>query len=188
MTPPPLAAGSAPSLLGAPIEQIIAVVIGVVVFIAFAIAARLTAPAAARALLRRQLRPDQVVIAGRVVAFVLIGLGAVFAISFAIQSANVALFGIVLATIIASFGVQDVLKDYVSGYYVLLERNIRVGDRISIDVLSGTVTEIKLRVTLLRSDAGDLIIVPNSELFNRPVTVHGRMPAPATEATPTPPG
>jgi small conductance mechanosensitive channel len=188
MTPPPLAAGSAPSLLGAPIEQIIAAVIGVVVFIAFAIAARLTAPAAAKALLRRQLRPDQVVIAGRVVTFVLIGLGAVFAISFAIQSANVALFGIVLATIIASFGVQDVLKDYVSGYYVLLERNIRVGDRISIDVLSGTVTEIKLRVTLLRSEEGDLIIVPNSELFNRPVTVHGRMPAPATEATPTPPG
>ncbi|HSS93857.1 MAG TPA: mechanosensitive ion channel domain-containing protein [Candidatus Dormibacteraeota bacterium] len=174
--------------MGAPVEQIIAVAIGIVVFIAFAIAARLTAPAAAKALRRRQLRPDQVVIGGRVVTFVLIGLGAIFAISFAIQSANVALFGIVLATVIASFGVQDLLKDYVSGYYVLLERHIRVGDRISIDVLSGTVTEIKLRVTLLHSDAGDLIIFPNSELFNRPVTVHGRVAMPAPEATPTPPG
>jgi len=39
--------------------------------------------------------------------------------------------------------VQDLLKDYVSGYYVLLERHIRVGDRISMDgVGSGTVTGI----------------------------------------------
>jgi len=184
VTPPPLAA----ELLGVPISQIIALGVGLLVFIVFAIAARLTAPIAARALLRRQLRPEQVVIAGRVVAFVLIGFGAVFAIGIAVESANVALAGIVLATIVASFGVQDVLKDYVSGYYVLLERHMRVGDRISIDLLSGTVTDIKLRVTLLRSDAGDMIVVPNSELFNRPVTVHGRMPPPSPEATPTPPG
>ncbi len=177
----------APSLLGAPVEQIIAAGVGAVVFIAFAIAARVIAPRAARALGRRQLRPDQVVIAGRVVAIVLIGLGAIFAVSFAIQSANVALFGIVLATIIASFGVQDVLKDYVSGYYVLLERHIRVGDRITLDLVSGTVTDIKLRVTLLRSEDGDMLVVPNSELFNKSVLVHGRTPPPASDATPTPP-
>jgi small conductance mechanosensitive channel len=184
MTLPPLA----PSLLGAPVDQVIAVGVGALVFIAFAIAARLAAPVAAKALLRRQLRPDQVAIVSRVVAFALIGFGAVFAIGIAVESANVALAGIVLATIIASFGVQDVLKDYVSGYYVLLERHIRVGDRISLDLLSGTVTEIKLRVTLLRSDAGDMVVVPNSELFTRPVTVHGRMPPPGPEATPAPPG
>lgn len=184
MTPPPLAA----SLRDAPVEQIIAVVVGVLVFIAFAIAARLTAPIAAKALMRRQLRPDQVVIAGRVLAIALIGFGAVFAISFAIQSANVALFGIVLATIIASFGVQDVLKDYVSGYYVLLERHIRVGDRISMEgVGSGTVTDVKLRVTLLKTDEGDLVVVPNSELFNKAVTVHVRAAERAAETKPKPP-
>jgi small conductance mechanosensitive channel len=162
--------------------------VGALVFVVFVVVARVLARRAAQLLSGRQIRPEMVVIVGRVVTFGLIGLGAAFAISFAVQSANVALFGIVLATFIASFGVQDVLKDYVSGYYVLLERHMRVGDRISIDLLSGTVTDIKLRVTLLRSDAGDMIVVPNSELFNRPVTVHGRMPPPAAEATPTPPG
>jgi small-conductance mechanosensitive channel len=180
-------APTAPSLWGAPVDQLIALGAGAVVFIGFAIAARMAAPIVTRAMIRRQLRPDQVTVVSRVAAFALIGLGAVFAVSFAIQSANVALFGIVLATIIASFGVQDVLKDYVSGYYVLLERHIRVGDRITLDLLSGTVTEIKLRVTLLRSDEGNMVVVPNSELFNRPVLVHGRMPPPAPDATPTPP-
>src|SRR5216683_590261 len=111
------------------------------------------------------------------------------AISFAVQSANVALFGIVLATFIASFGVQDVLKDYVSGYYILLERHIRVGDRITLEgVGAGTVTEVKLRVTLMKTDAGDLLVVPNSELFNKAVTVHVPAVERAAETKPTPPG
>ncbi len=161
--------------------------IGALVFVLFVVVARLLARRVAALLSTRQIRPEAAVVVGRVVTFGLIGLGAAIAVSFAIQSANVALFGIVLATIIASFGVQDVLKDYVSGYYVLLERHIRVGDRITLDLLSGTVTEIKLRVTLLRSDAGDTVVVPNSELFTRPVTVRGRLPAPPTDATSAPP-
>jgi small-conductance mechanosensitive channel len=195
MTPPPLAATS---VFGLQDYQILAIAAGAVVFIAFAIAARFVGPVAAKALLRRQLRPEMVVLAGRVVTFALIGLGAVFAISFAIESANVALFGIVLATIIASFGVQDLLKDYVSGYYVLLERHIKIGDHIEIELFSGTVTDIKLRVTLLRSDAGDQVVVPNSELFGKPVIVRASTdavlastaPAEAqsTEAKPDPQG
>jgi small conductance mechanosensitive channel len=114
-------------------------------------------------------------IGGRVITVLLIVIGIWFAIGFAFQSQNFTLAGILLATIVASFGVQDLLKDYVSGYYVLLERHIRVGDRISMDgVGSGTVTEIKLRVTLLKTESDDLVVVPNSEMFNKAVTVHVR--------------
>ena len=72
----------------------------------------------------------------------------------------------------AALGLQGLLQDYVSGYYVLLERHIRIGDRITFDESSGTVSEVRLRVTLIKSDAGDLIVVPNSELFTKAVTVH----------------
>ena len=83
---------------------------------------------------------------------------------------------------------QDLLKDYVSGYYILLERHIRVGDRISLEgVGSGTVTDARLRVTLLKTDAGDLVVVPNSELFNKAVTVHVRAVERAAETKPAPP-
>jgi small-conductance mechanosensitive channel len=56
---------------------------------------------------------------------------------------------------------------------------------------SGTVTELKLRVTLLKTDTGDLVVVPNSELFNKAVTVHVRADVRAaetkSETTPAPP-
>jgi small conductance mechanosensitive channel len=91
----------------------------------------------------------------------------------AFSQQNFTLAGILLATIVASFGVQDLLKDYVSGYYVLLERHMRVGDRISIEAAgAGTILEVKLRVTLVKTESGDLLVIPNSELFNKPVIVH----------------
>jgi small conductance mechanosensitive channel len=102
-----------------------------------------------------------------------------------VQSANVTLFGLLLATIVAALGVQQLLQDYVSGYYVLLERHIRVGDRITFDSQSGTVSDVRLRVTLIKSDEGDLIVVPNSELFTKPVTVHTKRPAEARTEPPT---
>jgi small conductance mechanosensitive channel len=147
--------------------------VGLVVFLVFVVGSRFVANLVVGALRRRNMRSDAVQIGGRVVTVLLIGLGIWFAIGFAFQSQNFTLAGILLATIVASFGVQDLLKDYVSGYYVLLERHIRVGDRISMEgVGSGTVTEIKLRVTLLKTDSGDLLVIPNSELFNKAVTVH----------------
>lgn len=131
------------------------------------------------------MRGDVVVMGRRVATAVVIGIGILAALSFAVQSANVTLFGLLLATIVAALGVQDLLKDYVSGYYMLLERHIGVGDHISFDDHSGTVSEVRMRVTLLKGDDGDVVIVPNSELFTKPVTIRRR--APEEEARPAPP-
>ena len=165
-------------------------VIGAIVVLVFVVGARFVSNRMVAALRRRNVHADVVQIGGRVATVVLIGIGLFFAIGFAFQSQNFTIAGILLATIVASFGVQDVLKDYVSGYYVLLERHIRVGDRISMDAVgSGTVTDIKLRVTLLKTDDGDLVVVPNADLFNKAVTVHVKAVERAAEtgSKPAPP-
>ncbi len=153
--------------------NVIYVAVGLVVLAAFLIAARYLSRMTGDQLLKRHVRAEVVVMTRRIVTFMVILLGLFAAISFAVESANVALFGLVLATVVAALGVQDLLRDYVSGYYILLERHFRVGDRISMEsVGSGTIQEVRLRVTLLKNDAGDLLVVPNSELFNKAVTVH----------------
>jgi small conductance mechanosensitive channel len=177
MTAPPLAV--VPFVTDQNLEY---VGVGLVVLLIFVAGSRFLSNIVVGALRRRNLRSDMVQIGGRVVTTILIGLGIFFAIGFAFQSQNFTLAGILLATIVASFGVQDLLKDYVSGYYILLERHIRVGDRISLEAVgSGTVTDVKLRVTLLKTDSGDLMVVPNAELFNKAVTVHVRADARAAE-------
>jgi small conductance mechanosensitive channel len=184
VTLPPLAV-----VPGVPDTNLEYIVVAVVVFLVFVIGSRIISTTVVAALRRRNVRSDMVQVGGRVVAFFLIALGIFFAIGFAFQSQNLTLAGILLATIVASFGVQDLLRDYVSGYYVLLERHIRVGDRITLEGAgSGTVTDVKLRVTLLKTDGGDLVVVPNSELFNRAVTVHVPAVERAAETKPAPPG
>jgi small conductance mechanosensitive channel len=130
----------------------------------------------------RKRRGELVVITRRVVYAVVMAIGIFFALGWAAQNSNVTLFGLLLATVVAALGLQQLLQDYVSGYYVLLERHFRIGDRITFDSQSGTVSDVRLRVTLIRSDNGDLIVVPNSELFTKAVTVHG-----STSPSSTPP-
>src|SRR5438067_4809084 len=144
---------------------------GLVVFLAFIVASRLLARFAGDQLRKRQVRGAMSVLGRRAVTAAVIVLGLFAALGFAVQSANVTLFGLLLATVVAALGVQELLQDYVSGYYVLLERHIRVGDHVSIDTHTGVITEVRLRVTMLKSDEGHLIVIPNSELFTKAVTI-----------------
>ena len=153
------------------------------VFVVFVVAARFVAQQVAEALRRRGLRENVVIVGSRVITVALIVIGALFAFGIAVRSDNVTILGIVAAIVITSFGAQDLLKDYVSGYYILLERNIKIGDNISLERGSGIVSEVRLRVTLLRNESGDTVIVPNSELFTHPVTIHAP-PAPGATGAP----
>jgi len=164
-----------------PLRSIAYVAVGAVILVVFVIASRPIAHLAGQQLAaRREVRGDMVVLVRRVVTALVIVIGLFTALGFAVESANVTLFGLLLATIVAALGVQDLLKDYVSGYYVLLERHIHVGDRITVAGETGAVTDVRLRVTLLRTDAGDLVVVPNSELFTNAVTIRPPNAAPAT--------
>jgi small-conductance mechanosensitive channel len=191
VTSVPLAGSLAVSLSDNLVNNALFIGIGAVVFIVFAIASRPIAAVVAARLHQANVRADMIVVGRRVVTLIVLVLGLFAAVAFALQQANVALFGLVLATIVAALGVQDLLKDYVSGYYILFERHIRVGDRISLEGAgSGTVTDVKLRVTLLKTESGDLLVVPNSELFNKAVTVHVRAVERAAETArpkPAPP-
>jgi small-conductance mechanosensitive channel len=150
------------------------VVAGILAFALFWALARYLRDLAGRWLVRHHAQADAVVLGRRVVYVTLLVLGAVIALSFAFNNGNVTIAGIVVATVITSFGVQDVLKNYVSGYYVLLEGHIHVGDRIEFDGHGGVIEDIRLRVSLLRGEDGSLVIVPNTELFNSAVSVRPR--------------
>ncbi len=63
-----------------------------------------------------------------------------------------------------SFGAQTLVKDCLAGLFILLENQYSVGDRIRLNDLSGEVTDITLRRTVFRDDAGSLHSIPNGEI------------------------
>jgi small conductance mechanosensitive channel len=59
------------------------------------------------------------------------------------------------------FGAQSLVKDVISGFFILLEDSISVGDVVEVAGVSGLVEEVKLRTITLRDLAGNVHIVPN---------------------------
>ena len=62
------------------------------------------------------------------------------------------------------FGAQTLVKDYVSGFLLLLENQIRVGDMIDIAGKSGIVEEVSLRFIRLRDFGGNVHFIPNGTI------------------------
>ena len=69
-----------------------------------------------------------------------------------------------IAGIAIAFGAQSLIKDYLSGLFILLEDQYSVGDVISVGASSGTVEDVNLRVTRLRSVDGTVWFIPNGEI------------------------
>ncbi len=59
------------------------------------------------------------------------------------------------------FGAQNLVKDVISGFFILLEDSIRVGDVVQIAGVGGLVEEVKLRTITLRDLSGSVHVVPN---------------------------
>ncbi|HZW38818.1 MAG TPA: mechanosensitive ion channel domain-containing protein [Ignavibacteriaceae bacterium] len=90
-----------------------------------------------------------------------------------LQSAGIDLSSI---TIIAGalgvgigFGLQNITNNFVSGIVILVERPIKVGDRIEVGEVSGDVVRISMRATTIITNDNISIIVPNSEFISNKV-------------------
>ncbi len=66
-------------------------------------------------------------------------------------------------------GLQKIASNYVSGFVILLERSLAIGDMISVDKFSGKVTQINTRYTVLHGLDGTETVVPNEMLISGPV-------------------
>ena len=67
------------------------------------------------------------------------------------------------------FGLQKLASNYVSGFVILLERSLRIGDNVRVDGFEGRITDIKTRYTLIRAGNGRESIVPNETLITQRV-------------------
>ncbi|HQZ45362.1 MAG TPA: mechanosensitive ion channel [Usitatibacteraceae bacterium] len=70
------------------------------------------------------------------------------------------------------FGLQKIASNYVSGFIILLDRSIRIGDFVAVDNRQGVVKAIESRYTVIRSLDGTESIIPNETMITQSVTNH----------------
>lgn len=74
--------------------------------------------------------------------------------------------------IAVGFAFKDIFENFFSGILILITRPFRIGDQIIYDKYEGTVEDIHIRATWLKTYDGRRVVIPNSDLFKNAVTVN----------------
>ncbi|MGK7882096.1 MAG: mechanosensitive ion channel family protein [Crocosphaera sp.] len=143
----------------------------VAIRLSYAVIARLTSALMIGNLLefhenqRLELRINTVTVVVRsVVTIIIIGSG--FLIGLSLIGINTAplLAGLGILGVGVSLASQNLIRDAINGFFIILEDQYAVGDVIEVQDFSGLVENINLRITQLRDAQGRLITIPNSEV------------------------
>lgn len=134
--------------------------------------------ALARRLKNRVLRAGTYAVEDKAVATLIANLAYVAAIVIGVVTAlstmgtdvNALITALGVTGLAVSLALQDVLRNFVAGMYILLEKPFNIGDRIALRDVDGVVENIDLRTTLLRTTSDSQVIVPNSALMTDIVT------------------
>jgi potassium-dependent mechanosensitive channel len=146
------------------------VIIGfAVIFLTLSLAGRFSSLLDRRLAKRRHIDPGLRYTIARLVRYLFVIVGFLIALKqFSIDLTSIAVLFTALSVGIG-FGLQYIAADIVSGFILLFERPVRVGDRITIGEDEGDVQSINLRTTLVMTNDRVAIIVPNSRLVSQRV-------------------
>lgn len=107
----------------------------------------------------------------RIVHYVVLLIGLIYGLKlgFAIDLTSLAVI-LGFLSVGIGFGLQYIASDIVSGFILLFERPVRIGDRLRMDDIEGRVNSISLRTTTVMTNDGITVIIPNSDLVRGKVT------------------
>lgn len=96
-----------------------------------------------------------------------------YVLLFVLGTMFLSLLGIPIASILAGagilglaigFGAQSLVKDFISGFFILFENQYAVGDMVKAGSAEGIVEEIGLRTTVIKAFSGEFFIIPNGKI------------------------
>jgi small-conductance mechanosensitive channel len=116
-----------------------------------------------------KLRPDVVYVLKRIAFFVILVLVVITALGLLGIPLTAFAFATGALAIGVGFGAQNIINNFISGWILMVERPIRIGDFIEIDDAQGVVEDIGNRSTRIRRTDGVHLLVPNSMLLERTV-------------------
>jgi small-conductance mechanosensitive channel len=146
-------------------------VVGVLVFVLALLAARgLSSLLESRIAKRHYIDPGIRYTVARLTYYLIIAVGSLFALKAAFRLDLTSLAVVFTALSVGiGFGLQYIASDIASGFILLFERPIRIGDRVTIGTDEGDVQSINLRTTIVTTNDRISLIVPNSRLIRERV-------------------
>src|SRR5437879_994855 len=134
-----------------------------------------------RGMLRNQLKrphidPQVALLVSRMVYLAVVLLGVIASFTWWFGNPTLVFGGFGFLALAFSLAFQDILKNFIAGIFMLLERPFRLGDEITVDNHTGIVENIEMRATTLRTSDGEQVITPNSLVYTGTIINRTRYP------------
>jgi small-conductance mechanosensitive channel len=148
----------------------------VIILAAFYLLARLVRLLADKELRRVKADPQVALLVNRIVFLAALVIGVIAAFSELFGSPTLVFGGFGFLALALSLAFQDILKNFIAGLFMLLERPFRLGDEITVDNHTGIVENIEMRATTLRTNEGEQVLIPNALVYTGTIINRTRYP------------
>src|SRR6202165_1373976 len=148
----------------------------VVILFAFYLLARLVRMLTGNELRRVHADPQVALLVNRMVFLAALVIGIIAAFTELFGSPALVFGGFGFLALAFSLAFQDILKNFIAGLFLLLERPFRLGDEITVDNRTGIVENIEMRATTLRTNEGEQVLIPNSLVYTGTIINRTRYP------------
>lgn len=156
-------------------ERVPYICIGLVVFLIFWVFSKIFKYFLKKTIIERTpQRQNLVLVLYRVGSIIILFVGFLIALVIIIPSFTPAqLVGSLgIGSVAIGFAFKDIFQNLLSGILILLGEPFKIGDYIQVNGLEGTVEDIQIRATYLRSADGRRIVIPNATVYISPITVN----------------
>lgn len=152
------------------------VIAAVVIFLVMFYLAGWVARWIARAAERRRLDQEIGLLLSRLGRWGIITLGIVWALQQVNFNLTAFLAGLGIIGFTVGFALQDISRNFVAGLLLLWQQPFGIGDLIQVAGYTGRITDVSLRATELRTSDGLLVLIPNADVYTKPITNFTRAP------------
>lgn len=151
------------------LERLPLIVIGAIILALGVMTARLAARGTERALRLRDADRVAERLTFELVRLLVLLAALLLALSVAGIPIGSVLAGLGIAGLAVAIAVQSILENFISGVVLLIRKPFRPGEQIQSNDFEGTVEDLDLRVTRLLTYDGEVVLIPNAEVFKKPL-------------------
>ncbi|MCB0194599.1 MAG: mechanosensitive ion channel [Anaerolineae bacterium] len=125
---------------------------------------------------RRKVDSEVSLLLARITQIAIIVFGTIWALSAVDFNVTSFVAGLGIVGFTVGFALKDVAENFVAGILLLIQQPFNIGDAVEAGGYSGTVSNIEIRSTTIRTFDGLLVIIPNAQVYSNPITNFSKVP------------
>jgi small conductance mechanosensitive channel len=157
------------------VEFIPNLVVAIIIFLAALWLSRLGYNLVQRALKRRGANAEVTLLLSRLSQWAILIFGLLWALAQVKFDITGFVAGLGIIGFTVGFALKDIAENFVAGILLLIQQPFSIGDEVEVKGYTGTVINIEIRSTTVRTKDGLLVIIPNADVYDNPITNYSKI-------------